>query len=112
VSLRGRFLEKQVNEAVAANPSARHVILVCSAVNTVDASALESLEAINQRLKDSGIAFHPSVKGPVMDRSKRSHLLKALSGGVHLTQYDAVSSINPEVARRTLDVRRLEALST
>ena len=43
-----RFLEDLVNEAVAANPAIRHVILECPAVNTIDASALESLEAINQ----------------------------------------------------------------
>jgi sulfate permease, SulP family len=35
-----------------------------SAVNTIDASALESLEAINHRLKNGGITFHLSdVKG-------------------------------------------------
>jgi SulP family sulfate permease len=108
-----RFLEEQVNEALAAHASARHVILVCSAVNTIDASALESLEAINERLHDSGITLHLSeVKGPVMDRLERSHFLKALGGRVHLTQYDAVFSINPELARRTANAARLEALST
>jgi SulP family sulfate permease len=71
---------------------------------TIRTSALESLEAINQRLKDSGIAFHLSeVKGPVMDRLKRSHFLEELTGEVHLTQYDAVSSINPDLARSTLE---------
>ncbi len=99
-----RFLEEQINEAVAAHPAVRHVILVCSAVNAIDASALESLEAINHRLADGGIAFHLSeVKGPVMDGLKRSHLLGQLTGGVHLTQYQAVASINPELARRALD---------
>jgi SulP family sulfate permease len=99
-----RFLEDRVNEAVAANSAIRHVILECPAVNTIDASALESLEAINHRLKDGGITFHLSeVKGPVMDRLKRSHFLEELTGSVHLRQYDAVASINPDLARRTLD---------
>ena len=40
-----------VREAVAANPAARHVILLCSAVNAIDASALESLEAILEQVK-------------------------------------------------------------
>ena len=76
-----RFLEDRVNQAVAANPAVRHVILECPAVNTIDASALESLEAINRRLKDGGITFHLSeVKGPVMDRLKRSHFLEELTG--------------------------------
>jgi len=77
------------------------------AVNTIDASALESLEAVNHRLKDGGITFHLSeVKGPVMDRLKRSHFLQELTGKVHLTQYDAVSSIKPELARRALEAQR------
>jgi SulP family sulfate permease len=103
-----RFLEDLINGAVAANPAIRHVILECPAVNTIDASALESLEAINRRLKDGGITFHLSeVKGPIMDRLKRSHFLEELTGRVHLSQYDAVSSINPELARRTLEAQRL-----
>ena len=103
-----RFIEEYINSAVAANPEVRHVILECPAVNTIDASALESLEAINHRLKDGGIDLHLSeVKGPVMDRLKRSHFLEELTGKVHLTQYDAVHSIDPEVARRTRDAERV-----
>jgi SulP family sulfate permease len=104
-----RFIEDLVNDAVAANPVVRDVILVCAAVNTIDASALESLEAINHRLKDGGIAFHLSeVKGPVMDRLKRSHFLEELTGKVHLSQHDAVASIKPDLARRTREAQRLE----
>lgn len=104
-----RFMEDRINEAVAANPAIRHVILECPAVNTIDASALESLEAINHRLEDGGVTLHLSeVKGPVMDRLKRSHFLAELTGQVHLTQFDAVSSINPSLARRTLEAARTE----
>ncbi|WP_417675941.1 SulP family inorganic anion transporter [Pseudodonghicola sp.] len=68
----------------------KHVVLMCSAVNEVDLSALESLEAINHRLADQGIKLHLSeVKGPVMDRLKCSHFLDELSGQVFLSQYDA-----------------------
>jgi sulfate permease, SulP family len=45
---------------------------VCLAVNTIDASAWESLEAVSHRLKNGGIKFHLSdLKGRVMDRLKR-----------------------------------------
>jgi sulfate permease, SulP family len=102
-----RFIEELVNEAVAANPEVRHVILECPGVNKIDASALESLEAINRRLKDGDIDLHLSeVKGPVMDQLKRSHFLEELTGKVHLSQLDAVSSINPELARKTLEAKR------
>lgn len=105
-----RFLEERVNQAVAENPTVRHVIIVCPAVNAIDASALESLEAINHRLKDGDITLHLSeVKGPVMDSLKRSHFLEELTGQVHLTQYDALSSINPELARSTTAAARLAA---
>jgi SulP family sulfate permease len=105
-----RFMEDKINAAVAANPSARHVILECPAVNTIDASALESLEAINHRLKDGGIQFHLSeVKGPVMDRLRRSHFLDELTGKVHLRHYDAVASINPDLARRTMEADAVPA---
>jgi SulP family sulfate permease len=102
-----RFLEDQVNEVLAANPEMRHLVLVCSAVNSIDASALESLESINHRLKDGGVTFHLSeVKGPVMDSLKKSPFLKELTGKVHLTQYDAIHSINPEVAEQALKAKR------
>jgi sulfate permease, SulP family len=104
-----RFIEDLVNEAVASNPAVRHVILECPAVNAIDASALESLEAINERLKDGGITFHLSeVKGPIMDRLKRSHFLERLTGKVHLTQFQAVSSIKPELALGTLEAERAQ----
>jgi SulP family sulfate permease len=97
-----RFIEDRINAEVAANSEIKHVILECPAVNAIDISALESLEAINLRLKDGGITFHLSeVKGPIMDRLKKSHFLEELTGKVHLTHYDAVSSINPELAKQT-----------
>lgn len=94
-----RFLEDYVADAVAADPALREVVLMCSAVNEIDASALESLEAIDQRLKASGLRLHLSeVKGPVMDRLKRSAFLDHLSGDVFLTQYDAFHAMAPEIA--------------
>ena len=96
-----RYLEDVVYDAVAGDPAIRHVVLMCPAVNAIDASALESLEAINQRLADSGVTLHLSeVKGPVMDRLARSHFLEALTGEVFLTQYDAFRRLAPDAALR------------
>ena len=86
-----RYLEDTVYDLIAKDPSIRHLVLMCSAVNEIDASALESLEAINTRLKDAGVTFHLSeVKGPVMDRLQRSHFLQALTGEVYLSQHEAI----------------------
>lgn len=89
-----RYLEDRIAELVSERHDLKHVVLVCSAINAIDASAVESLEEINQRLKDAGISFHLSeVKGPVMDHLKRSSLLDHLTGQVFLTQYDAFQSL-------------------
>jgi sulfate permease, SulP family len=99
-----RFLEAKVNELVAANPGMRHFILNCSAVNSIDASGLESLKSINLRLKDAGIVFHLSeVKGPIMDGLKKTQFYQELKERIHFTQYDAVFSIDPDLAKKTLE---------
>ncbi|MCF6273444.1 MAG: sulfate permease [Rhodobacteraceae bacterium] len=96
-----RFLEDTINNAVARDKNIKDVILVCPAINFIDASALESLEAINQRLKDAGVRLHMSeVKGPVLDRLKRSELLTELTGEVFLTQFDALCAVDKECALR------------
>ena len=85
--LNARWLEEYVLEEVADRPEVRHVILMCSAVNEIDASGLESLEAINHRMIDAEIGLHLSeVKGPVMDRLKRTHFVDELNGQVFLSQ--------------------------
>ncbi|MXP13801.1 sulfate permease [Altererythrobacter confluentis] len=92
--LNARWLEEYVLERVAERPALRHVIVMCSAVNEIDASGLESLEAINHRLADGGIGFHLSeVKGPVMDRLKRAHFLEELNGRVYLSQERAYTEL-------------------
>jgi SulP family sulfate permease len=92
--LNARWLEGFVLEEVAERPELRHLILMCSAVNAIDASALESLESINHRLADSGVCLHLSeVKGPVTDALKRSHFLEQLTGKVFLSQDDAFSTL-------------------
>lgn len=85
--LNARWLEEYVLEEVADRPELRHVILMCSAVNEIDASGLESLEAINHRMADAGLGLHLSeVKGPVMDRLNRTHFIEGLHGKVYLSQ--------------------------
>ena len=89
-----RFLEDRVLNLVAATPALKDLVLMCPAVNGIDASALESLEEINRRLKDAGVTLHlTEVKGPVMDRLQRSHFVEELNGRIYLSQYEAWSSL-------------------
>lgn len=91
------FLQDLVYDRIACDQPIRHIVLMCSAVNEIDMSALESLEAINLRLKDLGIKLHMSeVKGPVMDRLKRSHFLEEMTGKIFLSQYDAYVELQPK----------------
>ena len=89
-----RYLEDLLIDQMAQNPGLTDVVLMCSAVNAVDMSALESLEAIEHRLRDNGIRLHLSeVKGPVMDKLKHTDFLKHLSGEVYLSQHQAIRAI-------------------
>ncbi|SEN18293.1 sulfate permease, SulP family [Loktanella fryxellensis] len=89
-----RYLEDVVLDRVTRDPVVREVVLMCSAVNAIDLSALESLEALSARLGDMGIRLHLSeVKGPVMDRLARTHFLTHLSGQVFQSQWDAVTAL-------------------
>ncbi len=94
-----RALEDRINDEVASRPTLAHVLLQCSAINDIDASALESLQAIDQRLQASGIELHLSeVKGPVMDRLQRSGFLQGLSGQVFMSQHQAWQTLAPDAA--------------
>ncbi|MBS3804447.1 MAG: sulfate permease [Oleiphilaceae bacterium] len=85
-----RYLEDRVLALVSDNPDMKNLVLACQAVNEIDASALESFEAINSRLADAGICLHlAEVKGPVMDRLKTTHFCDELTGQVFLSTYDA-----------------------
>lgn len=85
-----RHLEDRIYALVLQQPQVKHLVLMCPAVNLIDASALASLEAINHRLHDSGVTFHLSeVKGPVMDRLQNTPFLAELTGQVFLSQFDA-----------------------
>lgn len=92
-----RHLEDRIYALIVSQPQVQHLVLMCPAINLIDASALESLEAINHRLQDSGVTFHLSeVKGPVMDRLQKSPFLDELSGQVFLSQYAAWQALSGE----------------
>ncbi|KPQ08586.1 MAG: sulfate permease, SulP family [Rhodobacteraceae bacterium HLUCCA12] len=97
-----RYLEELVQQKITENPALKHLVLMFSAVNEVDTSALESLEMIQAKLRDAGVTLHLSeVKGPVMDRLRRSDFLDHLDG-LYLTQLDAMEALAPTLTRDTL----------
>ncbi len=88
------YLEDEIFRNLSERSEIRHIILMCTAVNEIDISALEVLESINEILKEQKIGFHLSeVKGPVMDHLEHTHFLKGLNGQVFMSQYQAVQTL-------------------
>ena len=89
-----RYLEDMIYGMVVERPKLQHVILMCTAVNEVDMSAMESLLEINSRLQEIGIKLHLSeVKGPVMDVLEKTDFLSELSGNLYMSQHQAVEEL-------------------
>ncbi|WP_031303178.1 STAS domain-containing protein, partial [Pseudomonas sp. EGD-AK9] len=102
-----RYLEDRVAALVAARPQVRHLVLMCPGINLIDASALESLEAIAERLRAAGVQLHMSeVKGPVMDQLGRSDFLQRFGGQVFVSHYQALRQLDPLSTRRALQAGR------
>jgi|TARA_R110000772_G_scaffold268721_1_gene398020 SulP family sulfate permease len=91
------FVESSIYALLDQRPEVRHVILMCTAVNEIDLSALEALESINRQLAERDIVLHLSeVKGPVMDVLRHTHFLHDLTGKVFLSQHHAVQHVMAE----------------
>jgi SulP family sulfate permease len=104
-----RFVEDRVLAEVAARPALKQVVLMCPAASMIDASALESLEAIAERLASARIGFDLSeVKGPVMDALRRSDVFAHFRGRVFLSQFDAAAALGGAGRGADRPVRRAE----
>ncbi len=95
-----RGVQGRLLKIIADNSGIRHVVLVLSAVNYVDASALATLESLVEELRGAGITLHlAEVKGPVMDRFERVAFTKRLHPGqVFLSTHAAVKELCQPVA--------------
>ncbi len=88
------YIEEEIFRNLSERKQLRHVILMCTAVNEIDISALEVMESINEILEEQGIGFHLSeVKGPVMDHLEGTNFLQTLNGQVFLSHYQAVQTL-------------------
>lgn len=70
-----QYLEEIILGLVADQPHIKHLVLVCTAVNYIDTSALHMLENLTDELRSGGVQLHlAEVKGPVMDRLEKTIL--------------------------------------
>lgn len=69
-------------DAVVRGDNVKHLVLLCTAINHVDSSALEMLGNLAKDLRDAGATFHlAEVKGPVMDRLRAAGLVEHIAPG-------------------------------
>lgn len=89
-----RFVRAALVALLRERPATRQLLLVLSAVNAIDVSALQGLRELNRGLREQGVQLHLAVvKGPVMDQLKQSGFLDELSGAVHLSTHAAMQAL-------------------
>lgn len=88
------LLEQTIQNAIYERDEIAHVILLCSAVNDVDYSALEVLESLNEELHRQGVLLHLSeIKGPVMDKLAKTPFLHHLHGKLYTSHIEAFNDL-------------------
>ena len=92
-------VETYLMQKVACNEDVQDVVLLMSAVNYVDSSALEMLEHLEMDFRATGVSMHlAEVKGPVMDRLHHTRLGKALADSrIHLSAKHAWEALGDEI---------------
>ena len=90
-----KYIEDFVLCSAAERPQLRHLVLICNAINSIDASALETLTDLRTRMQDAGIELYlTEVKGPVMDRLAKTQFLEQLgTERVFLTTEEAYEKL-------------------
>jgi SulP family sulfate permease len=88
-----QYLENFILSVIAEKQNVKDIVLICSAVNAIDTSALESLENLAADLGNAGVILNlAEVKGPVMDRLSRTNLFDHL-GNIYLSTHDAFTDL-------------------
>ena len=82
-------------------PGIKHLVLVMSGVGFVDTSALRTLQVAVDSLREGGVTIHlADVKGPVMDRLRRTKIFEHIAPGqVFPTPQMAVTALTRAAER-------------
>ncbi|RKQ53262.1 SulP family sulfate permease [Vogesella indigofera] len=91
-----RHVGNAIQQLAAASPDSHSLLLVMSAVNRLDMTALSMLERLDDGLAERGIRLHlAEVKGPVLDVCKRAGLAARFDGRLHLSTHIAIQQLCP-----------------
>lgn len=90
-----KYLEDTLLGVIAEQPEVKSLLLICSAVNFIDASALATLESLVSELRAAGVAFYLSdIKGPVMDRLKVIGFVETIGADhIFLSTHEAMTAL-------------------
>jgi len=95
------YLEEQINHRRRTMKNLRHIHVVSSGINDIDASGEEALSLIVDRVRSAGMDISLSgVNGAVMGVLKRTHLLEKIGEDhIYTTMEKAVNTIHHETHR-------------
>lgn len=90
-----KYLETYLRKAIADHPDIQHLVFICSAINFIDANALETLESLVEEFRELGITTYlTEVKGPVMDRLKAVGFVEKIGHDrIFLSTHQAMASL-------------------
>ena len=92
-------VEDRIVEIVDGSGEIRHLVLVCSAINFIDTTGLETLRRVNHTLEARDVALHLSdVKGPVASQIEATSLAEELTGRMFLTTDEAMRTVTGSAA--------------
>jgi len=99
------FFEDAILEAVAANPRARHLLVVGNGINELDASGEEVTRHVVQRLRENGVTVAFSgLKKQVTDVMRATCLLEVIGEqNLYVTADLALAAIHAAAAERGQD---------
>ncbi|MDD5177059.1 MAG: SulP family inorganic anion transporter [Sterolibacterium sp.] len=99
------FFEDVILEAVATNPRARYLLVVCKGINELDASGEEVMRRVVERLRDNGISVAFSgLKKQVVDVMQATGLFEYIGEeNFYVTADRALAAIHAAAAARGQD---------
>lgn len=87
---------EQIDRHLSQRLQTQHVVLILSAVNSVDYSAVAALKHWQTQLASRGITVHlAEVKGPVLDTLSHGDLLQGLKYAPFISTHRAMQTLTP-----------------
>lgn len=92
------YLESYISDILVQRVNVQSIILHCGAINTIDLSGMEMLEALNKRLLSRNVKLHLSeVKTPVKNLLERTDFISTLGGNLYMSHLQAHKTLTCEL---------------